>query len=138
MRLLLLASVFAGAAVGTAAADHQFHAIIIGANADNKTIEYRPMTGIGATPRGPWGDPVKATLSGDCAITEGYWYLGKPAGVRAGPPIEDGIKNGEFKNATTERPVQCRIFTADTDDPIRKIKRGVVTKIIVYTNPYKN
>jgi hypothetical protein len=134
MRGLLLVTVVALASVSVAAAD-QFHAIIIGVDSDKNAIEYRKATSRGFVPSAPYSEPVKASVAGECVIKEGWWYLGKPAGIKEGDSIQNGLKDPILKKASADAPVQCRIHTAVADDNANKIKKGDVIKIIIYTNP---
>lgn len=124
MKKFVLAIVFTAALVGITAAG-QFHAVIINANPDNNTIEYKQTYLKG------YKEPVKANVSKDCVFREGTVILGKPLKVTEGEPIVNGLRNLIFENAKDSNPLYVRIYTADADDKDKGIRAGDVVKVLV-------
>ena len=115
-------------AINLAMARHYF-ARVTAVDADKRTITY--TLGLGKDK----GKQVTATVAKDCVIREGYYRLGKPATLKEGELIVNGLKNFVFKNASAEVPLSVSVFTADEDDAEKKLKKGDVVKILV--NPSK-
>ena len=80
---------------------------------------------------------VKATVTKDCVIKEGYYRLGKPATTREGDDIVNGLKNPVLAKASAENPVRVNIYTAEEDELGKGVRRGDVVKILVNPKPKK-
>jgi hypothetical protein len=118
------------ALAGWAVAGHRF-ATITAVDAEKGTITY-------AIPAGPdKATDVRGVVARECVIKEGIYRLGKPATTKEGDDIAGGLKNAVFKKATAENSVRVDIWTADSDDADKGIKRGDVIKILVNPEPKK-
>src|SRR5262249_29575465 len=124
MKKFGLAIVLTLALVGITMAE-RYQAIIIGANADKGTVEYRRRY------LKDFKEPVMANVTKDCAIREGKVILGKPLRIEEGEPIINGLGNFIFQNANAANPLHVNIFTADADDKDKGIRKGDVVKILV-------
>jgi hypothetical protein len=129
----LLAAVVTLAVAGAAAAEHYF-ARIVGVDAAKGTVVFKVGFSDKATAdKGPAkARELKATVIRECVIREGSYRLGKPAKLVEGAPLENGLRNFVFRNASAAMPLRANIYTADADNKEQGIKQGDIIKILVH------
>src|SRR5687767_14325706 len=99
MKNTLLAAVVILGLAGVASAEH-FFANITAADHVKNTIVFKVTSGKQK------GNEIKATLIRECVIREGSYRLGKPAQLKEGDPLVNGLRNFAFQNVSAERPVR--------------------------------
>jgi hypothetical protein len=128
MKQFVCAIVVSLAITGAALAEHYF-AVITAVNADKGTVDYKIVFGKQK------GTEVKAKLAKDCVIREGVYRLGKPATLKEGDVLVNGLRNFVFEKVSPDNPLRVDIYTADTADADKGINEGDILKILV--NPKK-
>lgn len=130
MRFLILSTVMILPVSARVNPVHHY-ARITTVDADKGTIEYQIVAGPNR------GTEFKASISKGCVLKEGFLRAGKPAVLKEGDEIADGLKNPIFQKASVKNPLKVDIYTAGEDDPDKGIKKGDVIKIYVNPPPKK-